>query len=462
MNKRIFGVILSLVLIALLAFPAFAADKSAEDIDYIIGNAYESVDWDTWNAYKTQLHCHTTASDGASNIDATVEAYYAAGYDILALTDHMTLGVQWDQTPDVVSIMRLIKSERTGFAKLTPLTSERRQEILDGVGRGGRGMLEVTTGIELNGAVPNNSHINGYFTDYGQGLIGIDGDYETPAKEVDARGGVTFLDHLGDYTKAHKDYSISHDDKFIRKFAKIFLEVDSCLGTGINSARDIETAADRIIYDEILQVTIPRGVVPWSFSFSDSHSDTIDQIDRAFTIHMMPEQTVAALRTSMEDGTFFAVGRYARYEMGEDYLGVGDVPSVNRITVDEKEDTITLDVSNYNKVVWVADGEEIAEGTSIDIDNYGDKISCYVRAYVVGDGGILYVQPFTVMVPGTPILEDDVEPVYTYSNFFRKLVTFLDKYVFSKYSLIRAGWNWLDSDWGFTIEDLPFSGKSSV
>lgn len=459
MNKKIISIILSLTLIFTLAIPAFAADTAVEDIDYIIGNAYESVDWDTWNAYKTQLHCHTTASDGASNIDATIEAYYAAGYDILALTDHMTLGVPWDQTPDVVSIMRLIKSNRTGFAKLTPLTSERRQEILDGVGRDGKGMLEVTTGIELNGAVPNNSHINGYFSDYGQGLIGIDGDYETPAREVGARGGITFLDHLGDYTKAYEDYSISHDDAFIRKFSKIFLENSSCLGTGINSARDIQTAADRIIYDEILQVTIPRGVVPWSFSFSDSHSDTIDQIDRSFTVHMMPEQTVPALRKSMEDGTFFCVCRYARYEMGEDYEGVGVVPSVNRITVDEKEDTIALDVSNYNKVVWVADGVEIAEGTSIDLDDYSDKISCYVRAYVVGDGGVLYVQPFTVTVPGTPILEDDVKPVYTYSNFFRDLVTFLDKYVFSEYSLIRAGWNLLDSDWGFTVEDLPFSGK---
>lgn len=459
MKKKIISIILTLTLIFTLAIPVFAADTAAEDIDYIIGNAYESVNWDTWNAYKTQLHCHTTASDGASNIDATVEAYYAAGYDILALTDHMTLGVPWDQTPDVVSIMRLIKSNRTGFAKLTPLTSERRQEILDGVGRDGRGMLEVTTGIELNGAVPNNSHINGYFSDYGQGLIGIDGDYETPAREVGARGGITFLDHLGDYTKAYENYSISHDDAFIRKFSKIFLENSSCLGTGINSARDIQTAADRIIYDEILQVTIPRGVVPWSFSFSDSHSDTIDQIDRSFTVHMMPEQTVPALRKSMEDGTFFCVCRYARYEMGEDYEGVGVVPRVNRITVDEKEDTITLDVDNYNKVVWVADGVEIAEGTSIDIDDYSDKISCYVRAYVVGDGGVLYVQPFTVTVPGTPILEDDVEPVYTYSNFFRDLVTFLDKYVFSEHSLIRAGWNLLDSDWGFTVEDLPFSGK---
>lgn len=450
MTKKILSVILSVVLTFSFASIAFAAS----DVDYTIGNPYESVDWDTWYAYKTQLHCHTTASDGASNIDATIEAYYAADYDILAITDHMTLGVRWDEKPQVVSLMRLVKSERTGFAALTPLTTERREEILNGVGRNGKGMLEVTTGIELNGAVPNNSHINGYFSDYGQGLIGIDGDYETPAREVGERGGITFLDHLGDYTKAWEDYEISHDETFIRKFSKIFLENSTCVGTGINSAKDINTAADRILYDEILQVTVPRGVVPWSFSFSDSHSDTIDQIDRAFTVHMMPEQTVEALRTSMEDGTFFPVCRYARYEMGEDYVGVGAYPTVNRVTVDNEKDTITLDVENYNKIVWVADGVEIAEGAKLSIDEYGDKINSYVRAYVVGDGGVLYVQPFTITRPGDVVLEDDVEPVYTYSNFFRDLVSFLDEYIFAEDSVVRKVWAFLDADWGFTVEDI--------
>lgn len=450
MTKKILSVILSVVLTFSFASIAFAAS----DVDYTIGNPYESVDWDTWYAYKTQLHCHTTASDGASNIDATIEAYYAADYDILAITDHMTLGVRWDEKPQVVSLMRLVKSERTGFAALTPLTTERREEILNGVGRNGKGMLEVTTGIELNGAVPNNSHINGYFSDYGQGLIGIDGDYETPVREVGERGGITFLDHLGDYTKAWEDYEISHDETFIRKFSKIFLENSTCVGTGINSAKDINTAADRILYDEILQVTVPRGVVPWSFSFSDSHSDTIDQIDRAFTVHMMPEQTVEALRTSMEDGTFFPVCRYARYEMGEDYVGVGAYPTVNRVTVDNEKDTITLDVENYNKIVWVADGVEIAEGAKLSIDEYGDKINSYVRAYVVGDGGVLYVQPFTITRPGDVVLEDDVEPVYTYSNFFRDLVSFLDEYIFAEDSVVRKVWAFLDADWGFTVEDI--------
>lgn len=453
MLKKLSAAVLAIVMILpLSAVPASAEDASIEK-NYTIANPYETVDWDSWNAYKTQLHCHTNASDGASSIADTVEGYYAAGYDILALTDHMTLGVQWDQKPEVVSLMRLVKYQRTGFSELIPLTSERRQEILTGVGRNGRPMLEVTTGVELNGAVPQNSHINGYFSDYGQGLIGIDGDYETPAAEVGKRGGITFLDHLGDYTHAgdENDPEISKDDLYVRKFSKIFLDNPSCLGTGINSAQDIQTKWDRVLYDEILQKTIPYGVVPWSFSFSDSHSDTIEQVDRAFTVHMMKELTVPALRKSMEDGTFFCICRSARAEMGDDWLGKGAYPEVSRITVDQDEDKITISAANYEKIVWVSNGVEIAEGASIDLDDYSDSVGCYVRAYIQGPGAVCYVQPFALSVEGETLEKEDIAPVHNYSYFLRKIITFLDNYVFSEYSLIRRGWYWLASDWGFTI-----------
>ena len=453
MFKKLTAAALALIMILpLSAAPASAANSSAEK-NYTISNPYETVDWDSWNAYKTQLHCHTNVSDGASSIADTVEAYYAADYDILALTDHMTLGVQWDQKPEVVSLMRLVKYNRTGFSELVPLTSERRQEILNGVGRNGRPMLEVTTGVELNGAVPQNSHINGYFSDYGQGLIGIDGDYETPAAEVGKRGGVTFLDHLGDYTHAgdENDPEISKDDLYVRKFSRIFLDNPSCLGTGINSAQDIQTKWDRVLYDEILQKTIPYGVVPWSFSFSDSHSDTVDQVDRAFTVHMMKELTVPELRRSMEDGTFFCICRSARAEMGDDWLGKGAYPEVSRITVDQDEDKITISATNYDKIVWVSNGVEIAQGASIDLDDYSDSVGCYVRAYIQGPGAVCYVQPFALSVEGETLEKEDIAPVHNYSYILRKIITFLDNYVFSKYSLVRLGWNWLVSDWGFTI-----------
>ncbi len=441
---------LALVLVMCMLLSMFSVQvyAASNERDFIIGNAYAEVDWDEWGAYKTQLHCHTTASDGESSITEMVEAHYAADYDILAITDHMTVGVQWDQAPELVSLMRLIKSDRTGFGEVYPLTSERREEIINGVGRDGRGMLEVTQGNELNGAVPSNSHINGYFTDYGQGLIGIDGDYETPAHEVGLRGGITFLDHVGNYTRAYEDKDISRSDLYVNKFSDLFIDEPSCVGMGINSAQDVQTKYDRILYDEILQKTIPYGEVPWSFSFSDAHKDTIDQIDRAFTMHMLPEKTVDELRNSMENGNFFSICRHARAEMGDDFKGEGPVPMVTRISVNEDDDTITIEGENYDEIVWVADSKEIATGETIDLDDFSRfDISCYVRAYLKGPGGVCYVQPFTVDVEGVEHKQAEINPAYTYSEFIRDIIDLLER-VFGEDSLVRGIWGTLRSDWG--------------
>ncbi|NMP38373.1 MAG: hypothetical protein GX051_09700 [Clostridiales bacterium] len=418
---------------------AVVAAASAGDYDYTIGNAYADVDWDEWKGYKTQLHCHSNVSDGELPLNEVIEEHYRLDYDILAVTDHMTLGTAWDVAPEPVEIMRLIKKDRTGMLPIVPLTSQRRQEILTGVGRDGRPMLEITTGVELNGAVPSNSHLNGYFADYGQGLIGIDGDYETPVKEVDARGGITFLDHLGNYTQAYskEDPSISSDPFYVNKFSRIFLDYSSCLGMGLASGSDTHTTYDRILYDNILKTTIPYGRVPWSFTFSDAHS--AGEYDRAYTIHWMPELTVDAFRDSMENGTFFSFSQYSNWEIGNEFKGEGAAPTVNRITVDDNADTITIDAENYDAVTWVSDGKIIATGATIDLDEYSDEVGCYVRAYLTGPGGVLFVQPFTTEVSGQTLDRVDVPDTVDYSRIIRIIISLLNS-IIAEDSPIRTGW----------------------
>lgn len=447
--KKLICILLSVVLILSVFTPICFAQIENEDLNYIIGNPYKDVDWNTWKAYKTQLHCHTNCSDGADSIADMVEAHYAQDYDILAISDHMTTGVQWDQAPKLVSIMRLIKKSRTGFLTPVPLTSERRLEILNGVGRDGRGMLEIIQANELNGAVPSNSHLNSYFSSYGHGLIGIDGDYETPAQKVGEDGGITFLNHIGNYTEGWEDVSIAASDKFVRKFSRLFIDIPSCVGMGINSAEDYQTCNDRVLYDEVLKKTIPYDVIPWSFTFSDAHG--VNQIDRAFTIHMMKNLSVKEFRSSMENGTFFGIGRYARFELGEDFLGEGPVPTVSNIVVDQEADSITLTASNYDKITWVSGGKIVAYGETINLDETED-LSCYVRAYLTGPGGICYVQPFTINIEGVELVREEIKPVHDYSYVIRQIVNFLDKYVYSRYSPTRLIWNFLVSDWGHTID----------
>ena len=45
----------------------------------------------TW--FKGNLHTHTTVSDGSRTPETTAQAYREAGYDFLALSDHMKVTV---------------------------------------------------------------------------------------------------------------------------------------------------------------------------------------------------------------------------------------------------------------------------------------------------------------------------------------------------------------------------------
>lgn len=397
--KKVLAVLLaSGILFTGTAFVSGAAPGQNAEHDYTVISPYEDVDWDNWLPLKAALHTHTLASDGADNMDEMVESHYELGFDILAITDHMIVHRGWDKMSQTVPIMNIVKRERNQGRSVSPLTPQRYQEILNGVGRNGRGMLDVPFGVELNGAVPSNSHVNGLFADYGQGLIGVDGDYETPVREVEKLGGVTFLNHLGNFTQAwtKEDPNISRKPIYVNKFARIFLDYPSCVAMDINSGTDSHTGYDRILWDEVLQKTIPHGRNVSCITFSDSHG--VDQNDRAFTVMMQPENTVEALKTCMETGAYFSISRNAKVEIGPDFTGEGPCPIVTRIDVDQQADKITLTAENYDEITWVSNGEIVAKGETINLDDIAD-LGCYVRAYLTGPGGICYTQAFVITAP---------------------------------------------------------------
>ena len=477
--------ILSVFLAVLFIIPFGAARVLAADrVDYVITNPYESVDWDSWKGYKTQLHCHTTASDGFQTIHEAIADYYALDYDIVAITDHGTTNRGWDKSPQLIPLVREIKKERTGGAKapVVPLTADEYAAYTGGTadsvtfsyteaanGSGERiytdrtrthanGMLDVPQGNELNMATPFcDCHLTCYWSDYGQGYAGVFGDYETPSREVAKDGGVTMLAHVGEYVYPDKD-SADHvgqpiDEYYVNKFARIFLDnPGSSVGMGINSATDAHTRCDRILYDSILKKTIPIGVTPWGFTFSDSHSE--NSINDAYTIMLMPELTNDALRASMVNGTFFAVSHYSNgYELNgmqelegysdEDYVNVrwwdDDTPLVTKIEVDQENDVIKVWGENFSYITWVSGGNVIkrdydcADGCAeLDLNDPEllDKVDTFVRFYLCGDNGICYAQPMTVIPEGESFEPVCVPKTHDISTFLRKLVTVLDWLVF--------------------------------
>jgi len=453
--KKTVSVILALALVFCMGIPAFAANTDTVK-DYTITSPYDIVDWDNWKAAKTQLHCHTTASDGYLTVAESVQMHYDLGYDMVCITDHGTIGKGWDVAPDTVPLIRLIKYERTQLAPIVPLTAEEKaayengtHTTSEGIIRG-FGMTDIPTGIELNMATPiADCHLTGYFSDYGQGLAGVFGDYETPSEGVKDSGGISMLAHVGEYVYTDKD-SADHvgqkvDDYYPTKFARLFLDnAGSSVGMGINSATDAHTRCDRILWDQILQKTIPNGVTPWGFAFSDSHNDT--SVNDAWQVLWMPEISLDGMRETMINGASFAVTHFSNgvelngmeempgyVEENQDWT-INNLPAVTRITVDESADTITVEGTDFNQITWVSNGnvilrEDVPDGkATLDLHSSGllDTPYLYVRFYITSADGICYSQPMTIQRDGEVFASVDVPEVNDTPKKLRTLVTVLD------------------------------------
>lgn len=388
----------------LVPFGAKASD--GQDItgakNYTITNPYETVDWNTWNHYKANLHTHSTASDGSVNFDKMIEAHYDRGYDILAMTDHAVVNKGWNIDPKIVPII----SFQSYMNDPKPLTDERYAEIKAGAGRDGKGMTDVPCGVELNAISMKLTHVNGFFADYGQGLWGKENDYETPIAGVDKLGGLTVINHPGYWLGSGKDAGRAKDPKNIKFFGDILKKYDSCLGIEIAVENDGATRNDRIFWDCLLEKVIPTGRNVWGFANSDAHS--IERIGVAFDDFMMPQNTVADVRTAMENGTFFSCALYAHNELGEDFSASGSLPSVTSIAVDDSTDQITVLGSNYTEIQWIANGEIIATGSAIDLNEYESHIGSYVRAQLIGPGGICFTQAFVTDDGSVPPVDPEI------------------------------------------------------
>ncbi|MCR5523624.1 MAG: hypothetical protein K6F64_08335 [Clostridia bacterium] len=467
--KRIISLALCIVLICAL-LPAAQAEESG----YIITSPYDTVDWDSWGTYKFQPHCHTNASDGYPTIHEFVQRHYDLDYDVVALTDHGTLNRGWNKQPDLIPLLRLVKKERTQMAEIEPLTDEEYEAVINGnapseIRTHKNGMLDVPLGVELNMATPvADCHLTGYWSEYGQGLAGVFGDYETPSRGVKEAGGISMLAHVGEYVYPDKD-SADHvgqkiDEYYVNKFAKIFLDNSgSSVGMGINSATDAHTRCDRILYDQILQKTIPNGVTPWAFCFSDAH--TLNCENDAYTMLLMKDFDLNNVRKAMETGAAFAVSHYSNgYELNgmqempgysddmklydnQEYVDCNDTPIVTRITVDEAEGTITIEGEHFDRITWVSDcnvikrEEGITEGRAVldlDDDSLLAEPNLYVRFYITGPYGICYSQPFTILRQGQTLKPVEVPETHDISTRLRTLVTVLDWLLFKWNPIVWA------------------------
>lgn len=357
--------------------------------------------------YKTNLHTHSTYSDANFTMSDMIFGFYDRDFDILAFAEHGILGKEWDKKPTIIPLYRF---QYLWHGIRRHLTTDEYRAILggtyatkDNLRTKKRGMMCIPNAIEANMVTIMKNHVNGYFTDDRlEGKCGKENDFEIPIKAIEQSGGVSHINHPSDWLGAYRDQMCAKVPENVRFFADILRRYHSCLGIEVLNMFDRSNRGDRILWDELLQKIIPEGKrTVIGFANSDAHR--IREIDTAFMDFIIPEYTLDNFRNALENGSFFAIARYARNELGEDFVGEGEYPRVCGISIDDEKDIISVSGVNCNTVEWIANGEIIKTDkadfdgkmtSEISLADYVDKISCYVRAQLKGKGGICMTQAF--------------------------------------------------------------------
>lgn len=355
--------------------------------NFEIINPYGTVDWNCYGQYKACLHMHTTEFDGLQSPKDMLEDCYRKGYDIAAITDHDILNSSWaptDKNPDRY------------------LTHERLNEINSGIDRNGRGMI----GIPFTTEQSVLDHVNTYWANF----INKSGDtIESKIAKCEESGGISHINHPGGDASSSQCFNGEEITeigiKYVNLYTDLFLKYHSCVGLEVFNANYGNRESFRRLWDHILMGTMPNRQV-WGFSNDDTHFMTGTGYN--FNILLMPNNSEENIRYSMENGTFYLVASKSNVPTEDYATGTHNVtyPVINNISVNPPENSITVTAENYDTVEWIADGKVIAYGESIDLNDYENRINTYIRAQIIGAGGMTLTQPFGIIEKSSVKLGD--------------------------------------------------------
>lgn len=426
-TKKFLSLALSLILIFSVSIVAFAEGES-----YTISSPYESVVWEgeeAWEAYKGNLHSHSTYSDADVDLATMVKEYYNQDYDFLANSDHGITGTEWNKPQ---TCLPLYAYQTLLGNKVECLTDEEFEGITtgtyplyDGTVRGEK-MVCVTGANELNNMTLTKCHVNGFFlpAGVGDGFGGKENGHELAVAFVEKNGGLSHINHPGDFIESNKNIDAVSDPENVKYFGDIILKYNSCLGIEVFNDRNSTTPYDRILWDNLLMYCLPYGKNVIGFSNNDAHD--IENIDTSFSVFMMPENTDENVKTAMQDGTFFAVTRILR---ANDIIGpAADIdvrnqnlpyPVFTKVAVDRH--TVNVTTKDADTIQWIADGKVIASGTledgaaSLNLDEIeGAENFSYVRAEIYGEGGVCLTQAL--------VIEKDEKLTFTEDTSFNAII----------------------------------------
>ena len=335
-------------------------------------NPYKDIDWASVNQYKSNMHTHTTQSNDPIEEFTTanvVDKYHAAGYKILALSDHDYCTYPWNLFPQFMSDVPARDPETLGM--LAVPSNE--------LSKDNTNSWSERTGGQFN-------HHNDFFTGrQGQEFASLQESYAYTY----ALGGMQIINHPGQYWSIDNTYSETQKDG-PGWHATNFKTFPSLVGLEVYNQGN-RRPNDRILWDQILERTMPERPV-FGYSGDDTHNN--EQLFRNYNMMLMESLTTEELKDAMRKGE-----SYFCYEPKGS--GEGKAPRITDIVVDEANKTITIEANGM--VYWIYGTDKTssaASSTRSSVVGIG-KTFCYkgyqgtyVRAFITNAFGETCTQPF--------------------------------------------------------------------
>ena len=350
--------------------------KVVEGANYepqIHDNPYADIDWTTINQYKSNLHTHTTQSNDAIDEFFTanvVDKYHAAGYKILALTDHDYNPYPWQLFPQYMSGVPARDPEALGMLAVS-----------------GNELSKDNTNSwsERNGGEFN--HHNDFFTGrQGQEFASLQESYAYTY----ALGGLQIINHPGQYWSIDNTYTETQKNG-PGWHANNFETFPSLVGLEVYNQGD-RRANDRVLWDQILQRTMPSRNV-FGYSGDDTHNN--EQLFRNYNFMLMEDLSTEELKDAMRKGE-----SYFCYEPKGS--GEGKAPRISAIDVNENNKTITIEADGLIHWIYATDktssASSSARSTIVGIGKtfcYEGYQGSYVRAWITNMYGETCTQPIS-------------------------------------------------------------------
>lgn len=435
-TKKAIALLLSLILCMSLGTVSLVAE--AEGTDFTIINPYEDVIWqgdNAWGAYKGSLHSHSTYSDADVTLETMVKEAYRQDYDFLTVSDHGITGVDWDKAPFMHPLYLYQPVLGNTFKHLT---TEDYQAIKNGTYENrGKIMVPVLGANEFNNLSLSKNHVNGHFLDSWEGnaFPGAENErgFEQAIKYIHDHSGLSYINHPGDWLETNANPAAVDDAENISFFGDLILGYDSCLGIEILNEKNGPTGYDRILWDNLLMYCLPYGRTVIGFSNTDAHN--VKNIDSSFSVFMMEENSEENIKATMQSGAFFGITRNLR---ANDRIGpYEEIDAMNKgipypmfTDISVKGHSVTVSTTDADTLQWIANGKVIATADVSDGGSYtlnldeinGAEDFLYIRAELIGDGGLCCSQAFILDKGNAPEKFEGIDGIVA---FFEKFVYFL-------------------------------------